>query len=129
MSKPKYNALLPLQDHGGGTQPKHSWHRVGTVLIALAALGLATCFFALTGAVTGWILFENNAGLPQTLEQFYFSVRTHDDLCVGGISHSGYIGLRGETEDEPRRSFFWYEYIYIMRAYLSFTLFFWLQVL
>lgn len=47
---------------------------------------------------------------------FYSSVHSHgsDGLCVGmygkSVSHSGYIGLKGDSTDSPKRSFFWYVY-------------------
>ena len=49
------------------------------------------------------------------LSSFYSTVNVHDshseNLCPGmygkAISHSGYIGLKDDTPEKPRRSFFW----------------------
>lgn len=42
---------------------------------------------------------------------FYSNVTAHSDLCVGyygeAVSRSGYIGLKGDSEENPKRSFFW----------------------
>lgn len=110
MSKSKSNVLLPLQSgpvYENNRQAKRPWLRVGIAAIALAALGLTTGLFALNGTM-GQVAFDGKSGQARGLEPFYSSVKTHDDVCVGGVSHSGYIGLKGDTEDTPKRSFFWY---------------------
>ena len=117
MTKPKHDTLLPLQTHESGRRPSV---RVRTAVLALTALGLASGWFALNG-IAGAERSKEGAQLRE-LEPFYSSVETHDDLCVGGVSHSGYIGLKGDTEDTPKRSFFWYVpfvglYHYLSRAH------------
>lgn len=110
MSKSKSNVLLPLQSspvYENGRQAKRPWLRIGITAIALAALGLTTGLFTLNGAI-GRVAFAGKDGQAGEMEPFYSSVKTHDDVCVGGVSHSGYIGLKGDTEDTPKRSFFWY---------------------
>ncbi|EKM54920.1 uncharacterized protein PHACADRAFT_197351 [Phanerochaete carnosa HHB-10118-sp] len=54
------------------------------------------------------LLFIGNISYAHELEPFFHLVKTHDDLCIGGTSHSGYIGLEEDSEDKPKRSFFWY---------------------
>lgn len=109
MSKSKPDDLLPLQTHASYTQPRQPWLRASTAVFALAAVGLAGGLFILNATLEG-VAFGASGGRLQELEAFYSSVKTHDDLCVGGISHSGYIGLKGDTEDRPKRSFFWCEF-------------------
>ena len=103
MSKPIHDTILPLQARESGDQPKRSLFRVGTVVLALTALGLAAGLYA-SNVIIG---LERKGGRLRELEPFYSSVKTHDDLCIGGVSHSGYIGLKGDTDDAPKRSFFW----------------------
>lgn len=115
MSKSKPDDLLPLQTHASYTQAKQPWLRASTAVFALAAVGLATGLFTLNAALGG-IAFGATGGRLQELEAFHSSVKTHDDLCVGGVSHSGYIGLKGDTEDTPKRSFFWCEFFSTLHA-------------
>ncbi|KAF8581123.1 alpha/beta-hydrolase [Ramaria rubella] len=50
--------------------------------------------------------------LPGTLPPFYAHVTSPQDICPvenrKSVSHSGHIGLEGDSEDKPKRSFFWY---------------------
>lgn len=102
MSNPKADTVLPLQvPHLDTRRPRA---RKGTAVAALVALGLAAGFLAL-----GDVLGRGRAERGQHgLDPFFSQVNTHDDLCVGGVSHSGYIGLKGDSEETPKRSFFWY---------------------
>ncbi|KAF7348179.1 SET domain-containing protein [Mycena sanguinolenta] len=45
-------------------------------------------------------------------DRFYVNITRPTNICPSpqgpSISHSGYIGLNGDSETEPKRSFFWY---------------------
>ncbi|KIP01261.1 hypothetical protein PHLGIDRAFT_374536 [Phlebiopsis gigantea 11061_1 CR5-6] len=95
------SSLLPIR-MGSMNNPTRVWswsHKHTTFGVTLGALLLATGL---------WILDGVHKPRMTTFAPFYHSVRTHDDLCVGGVSHSGYVGLQGDAKDAPRRSFFWY---------------------
>ncbi len=51
-------------------------------------------------------------GKPSVSARFFYNITSPQGLCVSptghDVSHSGYIGLKGDTEDHPKRSFFWY---------------------
>lgn len=83
---------------------KRSWAH--SAILALAALGAAAVFFAYQGYLAKILVLGRRTGIDD-LGPFYHSVKTHDDLCVGGVSHSGHIGLEGDSESRPKRSFFW----------------------
>ncbi|GJE90245.1 serine carboxypeptidase-like protein [Phanerochaete sordida] len=76
-------------------------------MFRLLLLTTTTALFAFCG---GWSpsLTINSVGYGRGLEPFYHNVTTHDSLCLGGTSHSGHIGLAGDSEASPKRSFFWY---------------------
>ncbi|PBK73924.1 hypothetical protein ARMSODRAFT_1014253 [Armillaria solidipes] len=38
----------------------------------------------------------------------FFANITTFELCESGLTNSGHIGLKGDTEEKPKRSFFWY---------------------
>ncbi|KAF8904167.1 Alpha/Beta hydrolase protein, partial [Mucidula mucida] len=42
------------------------------------------------------------------LGSFYHNVSTTDTVCPGVETHSGYIGLKSDSDKTPKRSFFWY---------------------
>ncbi|KAF7340163.1 SET domain-containing protein [Mycena venus] len=46
------------------------------------------------------------------IDPFYANITGQTNICASPygpvVSHSGYIGLRGDTESTPKRSFFWY---------------------
>ncbi|KAJ7493836.1 alpha/beta-hydrolase [Mycena latifolia] len=48
--------------------------------------------------------------LGSSSQSFYHNVRKPVGVCanVSTVSHSGHIGLQGDTEGTPKRSFFWY---------------------
>ncbi|KAF7290070.1 hypothetical protein HMN09_01312100 [Mycena chlorophos] len=47
----------------------------------------------------------------QGVEPFFYNISEPGDLCPAtagpGISHAGYIGLKGDSEETPKKSFFW----------------------
>ncbi|GJE95373.1 carboxypeptidase [Phanerochaete sordida] len=103
MSKAKQEYILPLAaaapDHGGLGRLRASALSATLALLALVLLAPhARLLLAPTSALSH---------APAALEPFYHSVRTHSDLCVGGVSHSGYIGIAGDREDALKRAFFW----------------------
>ncbi|KAF9002604.1 alpha/beta-hydrolase [Hymenopellis radicata] len=50
----------------------------------------------------------NCEGPTRDLGSFYHNVSTTDAVCPGVETHSGYIGLKGDSDKTPKRSFFWY---------------------
>jgi anti-sigma-K factor RskA len=38
---------------------------------------------------------------------FYANITSPQNICGNSPSHSGYIGLRGDSDRNPKRSFFW----------------------
>lgn len=105
MTKSNQDSVLPAYAYGSGGRARGG-ARVGTVAMALAAVGLAAVLLALHGHL-GRGVFTGLGQAEVVPEPFYHSVMTHEDVCVGGVSHSGYVGLEGDTEDAPKRSFFW----------------------
>ncbi|KAJ6578012.1 alpha/beta-hydrolase [Mycena capillaripes] len=62
-----------------------------------------------------WVLSSwrnRNSSQSQAPDPFYVKISSPKNICPasGGpaISHSGYIGLRGDSNAAPKRSFFWY---------------------
>ena len=104
MSKSKGDFVLPVQQ--GIPRTRQARSRVLTAAIALAALACSTIILARGGHLTRSLLGNKGYSSPE-LEPFYHTANTHDDLCVGGVSHSGYIGLKGDSEETPKRSFYW----------------------
>ncbi|KAJ7160172.1 alpha/beta-hydrolase [Mycena filopes] len=63
------------------------------------AIGLAWVFYS----------WRNWKTVQSNLDSFYSSVTSPEDICAGStVSHAGHIGLKGDSEDEPKRLFFWY---------------------
>lgn len=89
------------------TQPAHSSRRkLPSVLITV----VASCVL---GAVLFYSHVPSRDGAPGSiarveLASFCHSMNTHDEICPGGRSRSGFIGLKDDKESEERKSFFWY---------------------
>ena len=114
MSKVKQNTVLPTQA-GAYESPTRSSHGNRATLVvaaALTALSLSAMIFV-QGAQLPVNLFTKGSGHSLELKPFYHTVNTHDDLCVGGISHSGYIGLKGDSEESPKRAFYWSVFVHL----------------
>ncbi|KAK7018142.1 Alpha/Beta hydrolase protein [Favolaschia claudopus] len=66
----------------------------------------------LTLALLCWNRSRTSNAWSATLQPFYAHVKTVENICPAvdgpGISHSGHIGLKGDSEDSPKRLFFWY---------------------
>ncbi|KAF8877885.1 alpha/beta-hydrolase [Infundibulicybe gibba] len=88
---------LPSTSVERGSPPSVARHLV------LLALAISAC------AVT--FLFSQG-GTADAFGSFYSSIQRDVNVCksIDGrtTSHSGFIGLKGDTEDRPKRSFFWY---------------------
>ena len=109
MSKSLGDPLLPIRTLPSTSYPSQAWTPKRTAGVALLlAVGL-------------WALHNMHEPHTTTPAPFYHSVRTHDDLCLGGVSHSGYIGLQGDGEDAPRRAFFWCVSSLSARAFAGLT--------
>ncbi|EKM53883.1 uncharacterized protein PHACADRAFT_209728 [Phanerochaete carnosa HHB-10118-sp] len=110
MPKVKQDLVLPLgaaRDFTNERSRPRKRPSVCSAALALLALGATAMAFAHQDHLARALLYGRREG-KDGLGPFYHIVKTHDDLCVGGVSHSGYIGLNGDNEDTPKRSFFWY---------------------
>ncbi len=110
MMTPKVDTLLQLPKVYYNSQaavppripPRGTFTR--TILLGLGAVYLTGIALVCAG------LFSS---IPTTLDlgRFYRNVSTHEDLCIGlygkAVSHSGYIGLKTDSDENPKRSFFW----------------------
>lgn len=103
VSSKKEPYILPSNDLDASTERSRStsggnWVLALSVLTAVSmALGYICIYPVLTNGVHR--------------AQFHATVNSHASLCAGadgkGASHSGYIGLKGDSEDAPKRSFYW----------------------
>ncbi|KAJ7092314.1 alpha/beta-hydrolase [Mycena belliarum] len=98
-------ALHPLSAHGNQSiclvrQPP-SWRSSVTLVSAVLLFSVlaSVVFVAFPMPFTGVVS-----------EPFYYTVTKPLRLCANSstVSHSGYIGLKGDTEVDPKRSYFWY---------------------
>ncbi|KAF7359783.1 SET domain-containing protein [Mycena venus] len=61
-----------------------------------------------------WVWYSHHVWSAEqsTIDSFYANITSPQNICpaVNGpvISHSGHIGLKGDSDDAPKRSFFWY---------------------
>ena len=111
MTKSMHDSVLPFQR---GEMPAYAYPSVGNRRLRGRA-GVATVALAALAISLGFLMYGGHLKYPfvggaelRELDPFYYTVNTHNDLCVGGVSHSGYIGLKGDTEHTPRRAFYWY---------------------
>lgn len=100
---PKIDPSFPWGDRSEDSHRRYRHSSGFVAVLALLVLGTTTVFFVYTGHFV-----RAPADQLEGLEPFYHTVKTHDDLCIGGVSHSGYIGLKGDSDATPKRSFFWY---------------------
>lgn len=113
MSKAKSDSVLPVQldtdnpkaYQGNGTRRSRGFKLI--VVIVFAALACSTFLWSGGGYLLKSFLSDRHS-IGIELESFYRSVETHDSLCAGGVSHSGYIGLKGDTEGKAKKAFYWY---------------------
>ncbi|KAF7302092.1 hypothetical protein MIND_00775900 [Mycena indigotica] len=74
---------------------RRRWYHILTVVSLTLVFGL----FQLR-------LASSSTNTPPSTPEFYHNIST-SRLC-GSVSHSGHIGLAGDSEQSPKRSFFWY---------------------
>ena len=89
-----------FQTHKHPRQRAHSIvSRIILVVVSVAATAVVILVWSYRWSFT------------QKFPNSYASVRTPHRICDGvsgnAVSHSGFIGLQGDSEDSPRRSFFW----------------------
>ncbi|KAI0343369.1 alpha/beta-hydrolase [Trametopsis cervina] len=85
-----------------------------TMLIATVLLTFPYVFATVGGALR--VTSSYHQSWSGATASFYSKVESHNDdtLCPGmyaktrAISHSGYIGLQGDTLEQPKKSFFWF---------------------
>lgn len=114
---------LPVPTTSGGFKSGHEKRRASLGRTTLAAV----CSFALLltigslfcGSIQGYVsaVFSSR----ETNSPFYHHVVVTDpNICPAingkGVSYSGHIGLKGDTEAEPKRSFFWYVALVLVEA-------------
>ncbi|KAJ7054942.1 alpha/beta-hydrolase [Mycena amicta] len=96
--------LLPQQH----SQPEYFGLETQPSATPKAKRWLICCALALA-----WVLYScrswNKA--QHSAEPFFVNVTNPGDICVApagpSVSHAGYIGLKGDSEETPKRSFFW----------------------
>lgn len=89
----------------------YSWRSVGSTRSRLAYVLPLLFFVAVLHRVSPYRR-EEGFRIPATSpESYYTKISEPRDVCPGqgnATSYSGYIGLKGDTEEKPKRSFFWY---------------------
>ncbi|KAF8215114.1 Alpha/Beta hydrolase protein [Mycena galopus ATCC 62051] len=80
--------------------------------------GRSTCtrtrWLIVCSLVLAWFLYSrrNWKSAQSKADRFYANITSPTNLCTSpqgpSVSHSGYIGLEGDSENTPKRSFFWY---------------------
>ncbi|KAF7313009.1 hypothetical protein MKEN_00985800 [Mycena kentingensis (nom. inval.)] len=96
---------IPLPTHTSETPRPERAYTTRTRLLSIAALAILSTLFRFSGTL------RTRPFDPP--EQFYQHLAPVKLSCAHGMnttarSIAGHIGLRGDTEDAPKRSFFWY---------------------
>lgn len=101
--------LLPTSSLGVSPSPSQP-DRIPFYRSVAAVVLLYSCALVVIGHS---YLYSHTPTSLYNLGTFHTGIKTHGDLCpdegTSGVrqSHSGYIGLSGDSEVSPRRSFFW----------------------
>ncbi|KAF7314768.1 SET domain-containing protein [Mycena kentingensis (nom. inval.)] len=80
---------------------------------ARATRRTATRWVVCSILLLGWVFYSRRSWkkAQRAGEAFFVNITDPGDLCVApagpSVSRAGYIGLRGDTEESPKRSFFW----------------------
>ncbi|EJD35581.1 alpha/beta-hydrolase [Auricularia subglabra TFB-10046 SS5] len=94
-------ALLPVSAPPPQTARKRSSVVVWTALACLALVHFS-------GGLQAALTLPRRATLSP--DSFFWTLNDASSLCPGvhnNVSYSGYIGLRGDSDETPRRSFYW----------------------
>ncbi|KAJ7461971.1 alpha/beta-hydrolase [Mycena latifolia] len=105
MRNPRLNStLLPNRRHSGSELGSDNSSRR-----TLNWSWLVGCALWVSWVLYSWRNWPSAHSNPTS---FYTNIASPKDICPAtrgpSISHSGYIGLRGDSEATPKRSFFWY---------------------
>ncbi len=65
------------------------------------------CIIIASCSLLTWTIFRFSTPVQTPTAEPFFSNVTISELCESGFSYSGHIGLKGDTEEKPKRSFFW----------------------
>ena len=65
------------------------------------------CIIIVSCSLFTWIIFRFSTLVQTPIAEPFFSNITTSELCESGFTYSGHIGLKGDTEEKPKRSFFW----------------------
>ncbi|KAJ7506650.1 alpha/beta-hydrolase [Mycena galericulata] len=100
--------LLP-QQHAEYSSSDPSRSRAARRLTWTRTRWLVGCALALAWvaySIRNWRTMQSTAGT------FYANISSPKNICPAAegpaVSHSGYIGLNGDSEDKPKRLFFWH---------------------
>ncbi|KAK0454382.1 hypothetical protein EV421DRAFT_1896306 [Armillaria borealis] len=63
------------------------------------------CIIIVSCSILTWTIFRFSRRVQNPS---FFANITTSELCESGFTYSGHIGLKGDTEEKPKRSFFWY---------------------
>ncbi|KAJ7250057.1 alpha/beta-hydrolase [Mycena haematopus] len=80
--------------------------------------GRSTCtrtrWLVVCSLILAWFLYSRRTwkSAQAKADRFYANITSPTNICTSpqgpSVSHSGYIGLKGDSETTPKRSFFWY---------------------
>jgi len=100
---------LPIENSQTASSPESfwSWNRLKQILAI-------TSLLALVSWCTGFLSRLDTPRVPSahTSKSFYSQVSPGNPVCGGvdgnAVSHAGFIGLKGDVDEKPKRSFFWF---------------------
>ncbi|KAJ7709684.1 Alpha/Beta hydrolase protein [Mycena rosella] len=91
--------------------PKRPFWTLAGALLTLTAIAAAAVCASIGFRYTASIGFRYTQHRGTAPSKFYANVTQPRGICAGvrgdAASYAGYIGLAGDAEDTPRRSFFW----------------------
>ncbi|THH03727.1 hypothetical protein EW146_g10356 [Bondarzewia mesenterica] len=104
LSTNKIASLLPSPNSSDDSSKESSCqarYNAATILTTLIFTGIML-------TLTGHFRLQSNKTMT---EQFFWTRNDPTSLCAGadgkGSSHSGYVGLKGDCKESPKRSFYW----------------------
>ncbi|KZV81658.1 alpha/beta-hydrolase [Exidia glandulosa HHB12029] len=98
---------LPVPVAAPAAQRARSWSLFRALVVVVGLVQL--CRFALSDSSTP--AQGDGSGRAISTDSFFWTRNDASSLCPGergNASYSGYIGLNGDSDDSPRRSFYWF---------------------
>ncbi|KAK0226488.1 alpha/beta-hydrolase [Armillaria fumosa] len=66
------------------------------------------CIIIVLCSLLTWSIFRFSKPVQKPITEPFFANVTASELCESGLTYSGHIGLKGDTKEKPKKSFFWY---------------------